>query len=397
MNSKFSSLDAQKIAELIDSARNITAFSLKDAAATDKENLFPEKTLKRLIKSGFLTAALPTKFGGLNLGLIPHSNEALLTIFKIIGRGNLVMGRILEGHINAQLLIEQFGSKKQRKKFASDAHEGKLFSIWNTQAQDGTKMIKENDDTYTLKGSKIFATGSGYVTRPIVTAALPNGAWQMCVVPLNETLLEFDSSWWHPLGMRASRSYKVTFNKAVIPKNNLIGKGGNYYQQPGFGSGAVRFAAIQLGAAEMLLDLTRKYLQSLGRTNDPYQKIRLGEMAILIESGNQWLKGAANQMDAYMLNSTEPNSNRLLIYINMMRTAVEKICLEVMILCQKCVGARGLNKPYHFERIIRDLTTYLRQPAPDATLADVGQYVLNSEVSSDIIWQNSQSIKKSIK
>lgn len=393
MKSKFSSHNEQKIAELIDSARSLTAFSLKDAAATDKENLFPEKTLKKLIKNGFLTASLSPKSGGLNLGLRPHSNFALLTLLKIIGRGNLVMGRVLEGHINAQLLIEQFGSKKQRKKFAADARAGKLFGIWNTQAQEGTKLIQKKDGTYSLKGTKIFATGTGYVTRPIVTASLPNGSWQMCVVPLNETLLEFDSSWWHPLGMRSSRSYKVTFNKAVIPRGNLIGKGGNYYQQPIFGSGAVRFAAIQLGAAEMLLDLTREYLQSLGRIHDPYQKMRVGEMAVLVESGNQWLKEAAYQMDVYMLNTSKSNSNRLLVYTNMMRTAIEKICLDVMILCQKCIGARGLNKPYHFERIIRDLTTYLRQPAPDAALADVGHYILRSSISSGTIWHNSQSIK----
>ena len=66
----------------------------------------------------------------------------------------------------------------------------------------------------------------------------------------------------------------------------------------------------------------------------------------------------------------------------MTRIAIEQICTEVMQLCVKCIGARGLNKPYHFERIIRDLTTYLRQPSPDAVLADVGNHALNSKIKS---------------
>jgi hypothetical protein len=58
-----------------------------------------------------------------------------------------------------------------------------------------------------------------------------------------------------------------------------------------------------------------------------------------------------------------------------------------MNLCQKCVGARGLNKPFHFERIIRDLTIYLRQPAPDAALADAGRYVLETQKPADDLWK----------
>ena len=60
----------------------------------------------------------------------------------------------------------------------------------------------------------------------------------------------------------------------------------------------------------------------------------------------------------------------------MVRIAIDEICTEIMMLCQKCIGARGLNKPHHFERIIRDLNTYIRQPAPDHTLLEIGKFAL---------------------
>ena len=109
-------------------------------------------------------------------------------------------------------------------------------------------------------------------------------------------------------------------------------------------------------------------------------------MTIAVTSGNQWLQGAAEQLDTYMTDATPENSERFLFYANMMRTAIEQICVDVMALCQKCVGARGLNKPYHFERIIRDLSTYLRQPAPDASLADVGRYMMHTDVPAGELW-----------
>jgi hypothetical protein len=49
-----------------------------------------------------------------------------------------------------------------------------------------------------------------------------------------------------------------------------------------------------------------------------------------------------------------------------------------MQLCERSVGTRGLMPPYPMERIIRDLTLYLRQPSFDATLQAVGKYTLSN-------------------
>lgn len=362
--------------------------ALQDAAACDAVNLFPEKTLKILSDSNFLTAGTFSKFGGQDLGSVAGTNLALLKILKYIGSGNLVMGRVLEGHLNAQILINQFGTDAQKKRFADDAKHGKLFGVWNTQANDGTTLTKQEKGDYLLNGSKTFATGTDYVSRPIITAALSDGSWQMIVVPLDEINKEIDASWWHPMGMKSSRSYKMTFENAPISKDNLLGDPGNYYEQPGFSGGAVRFAAVQLGAAEMLLQETVRYLKNLNRTNDPFQQMRIGQMTIAISSGNLWIEGAAKKMDNYLENSCPENSEIFLAYTNMMRTAIEQICTDVMSLCQKSVGARGLNKPYHFERIIRDLNTYLRQPAPDASLLEVGNFSLHSKIKIETLWED---------
>ncbi|WDF46187.1 acyl-CoA dehydrogenase family protein [Chryseobacterium sp. KACC 21268] len=395
MKKNHNQFSKSKLSELVKSSQLIGEESLAEASETDSVKSFPEKTLAKLKSTKFLSASIPEKLGGQNLGLIPGTNLAMLNILKNIGKGNLVMGRVLEGHINAQILIDQFGSEKQKKLFAEDAIAGKLFGVWNTQATDGTFLTKVEKNIYQLNGSKTFATGTDYVSRPIVTAARKGGAWQMCVVPLDESSVKSDSSWWNPMGMQSSRSFKMTFLKTKLQKINLLGKAGEYYQQPGFSGGAVRFAAVQLGAAEQLLDETKKYLVNLNRTQDPFQKMRLGQMAIAVESGNQWIVGASSRMDRYMKQPTKSEAEHFVIYANMMRTAIEQICTDVMNLCQKCVGARGLNKPYHFERIIRDLSTYLRQPAPDQVLADVGGYVLNSNVPASEIWNmNLKKIKK---
>lgn len=361
--------------DLVASAKNSVTQLLEEASQTDSPDLFPEQTLQSLKDSNFLTACISSDFGGRNLGLKPGSNLSLLKILKIIGSGNLVLGRVIEGHFNAQLLISQFGTQKQKEDFSEDAFEGRLFGVWNTQANDGVFLTFEKE-VYTLSGSKTFATGSGYVSRPIVTATTTSNSWQMCVPALDDRSALADAKFWNPMGMRATKSYKMTFDNTVISEDNLLGEENDYYQQPSFSGGSVRFSAVQLGGAEMLMMETIRYIHDLGRTDDPFQKMRIGEMTILINAGNQWIRSAAEFLDDYMIESSKLNANLFLNQANMVRTAIDEICTKVMALCQKCIGARGLNKPYHFERIIRDLNTYLRQPAPDYTLQEVGRFAI---------------------
>lgn len=344
-----------------------------------------------IAKAGLLATPLPRELGGLGLGTEAGGIRQLLLLLKHLGRGNLAIGRIYEGHVNALQLIHTFGTQEQIAAYAADARlRHKIFGVWNAEADDGVKIIPIGDGRYRLEGSKTFASGSGYVERPFVNGVLPDGSWQMCIVPMDEVSTVADSTWWRPSGMRASASYKVDFSGVELNSLALIGAPGDYYRQPWLTGGVVRFAAVQLGAAEALFNETRKYLRDLNRTADPYQQARLGKMAIAIESGNLWLRGAADLLEDYAPvfcgYSISPNdqADAVVAYANMVRTAIEGICIDVMQLTERAVGTRGLLPPNPIERIVRDLTLYLRQPAFDAALANVGQYV--SENTPDPLW-----------
>ena len=133
-----------------------------------------------------------------------------------------------------------------------------------------------------------------------------------------------------------------------------------------------------------MYEATRHFLAGLNRTQDLLQQTRLAEMAYLIESGNQWLQRAGDNTDRWLAEGAD--WAKIVAYANMTRTAIEEICLRVMPLAERCVGARGLLRPQPFERIHRDLTLYLRQPAPDATLVDIGKFVLTNPLAAHELW-----------
>ena len=374
----------------------IAEYCAVNAAEIDREGAFPIQEFKRIAEAGLLAIPLMPDLGGLGLGIDASFTHELLLMLKKIGWGNLVVGRIFEGHVNALQLIQTFATREQIEWFAQDARDRhKIFGVWNAEANDGLKVIPLDTDRYQLQGSKTFCSGSGFVERPFVNGVLPDGSWQMCIVPMEQVSTVSDPNWWNPTGMRATASYKVDFSNVDLSKQSIIAAPGDYNRQPWLTVGSIRFVAVQLGGAEALFDATRRYLHSLGRTNDPYQENRMGQMAIAIESGNLWLKGASDKIAAYAptfggdCNESHPDCDRLVTYINMARTAIEEICMDVIQLCQRSIGTRGLLPPYPMERIIRDLSLYLRQPGFDGSLQSVGKYAFLQPPEQSINWDES--------
>lgn len=379
--------------DLLVRATEISDFCAQNAAAIDHNGAFPIKEFEQIAEAGLLTAPLKPEFGGLGLGIDASSIYELLLLLKQLGRGNLAVGRVYEGHVNGLQLIQTFGSQSQIEAYARDARDRhKIFGVWNAEAEDGVKLQSLDQGRYRLEGAKTFCSGCGFVDRPFVNGALADGSWQMCIVPMEAVATTSDPTWWQPSGMKATASFKVDFSGVELDANAIIGKPGDYFRQPWLTTGVIRFAAVQLGGAEALFDATRQYLNSLNRTGDPYQQERLGRMAIAIESGNLWLYKAASCVKSYAPifggdpNQSQPHAEKLVAYANMVRTAIEQICMDVMQLCERSVGTRGLLPPHPMERIIRDLTLYLRQPVFDAALANVGQYVLSQPNNAHSLW-----------
>ena len=360
---------------------------IADAAPeTDDDGLFPESVFGWLAEAGLLAVTLP---GGDLDDKLPNT-AGLLQLLKRIGTGNLAVGRVYEGHVNALNLVGQYATPTQKRTWYADVTQHhRLFSVWNTQAGDGVRIHALGQGRYVLEGSKTFCSGSGWIHRPLVTGELLGAeqvGWQMCIIPTERVkAIPQNGRFWQPLGMRASVSYKLDFTGVELTDDDLLGQPGDYFRQPYFSGGAIRFAAVQLGGAEALFDATRSLLVSMNRTDDLFQRARLAEMAYLIESGNQWIDTAGRKADAWRALGGE--ADRIVAYANMTRTAIEEICLRAMQLAERSVGARGLMRPLPFERIHRDLTFYLRQPAPDATLIDIGQYVLKNETDGHDLWR----------
>jgi alkylation response protein AidB-like acyl-CoA dehydrogenase len=358
-------------------AREVSDRAFANADLYDEDGAYPSAEVMRLHEAGLLTAPLPHEFGGGAL-----SGSELCAVLRQIGSGSLPVGRLFEGHVNALDLVLRYGRREQVALVAREAHEGKMFGVWNTDDQKGLRLIGERGRNR-LEGRKILASGAGHIERPIVTASDGDGR-RMIVMPRLRLGERADLSRWTAQGMRASATGAVDFSGLPIDPIEIVGGDGDYERQPAFSGGAWRFAAVHLGGMERLFDLLRAHLRSTGRGGDPHQAARLGQAAIAVETGRLWVERAASVAQS-PTEATE--TDRIVAYVNLARLAVERAGLDLMELAHRSVGLEGFIRPNPIERITRDLATYLRQPGPDRALTSAAAWVLEAEASASDLWR----------
>jgi alkylation response protein AidB-like acyl-CoA dehydrogenase len=126
---------------------------------------------------------------------------------------------------------------------------------------------------------------------------------------------------------------------------------------------------VTLGGLEALVSAAISALKQRGRAGDPHQQIRIGHMTMAQHTAYLWMRQAAEIAEA---EHGEPA--RIAAFVNLARMAVERAGLESIQLAQQCLGLGAMVQGNGPERMMRDLATYLRQPAPDLTLTEAAAY-----------------------
>lgn len=326
------------------------------AAARDIDGAFPQEAFDELGALGLLSEP-PVRADAM---------RSLLMLLAAVGRGDLSVGRIFEGHVNACWLIQEYGTPAQREYSIGIARRGGVFGVWNTDAPDDPLRLEGGR----LVGKKNFASGVDGLSHAIVTVTGEEGR-RMIVVPVSD--LPVDRSWWRPLGMRASGSHIADMTDIVVEPDWFLGGPDDYIRQPWFSAGAVRFLAVQTGGMHAVFDEAVAHLRRTGRAENPYQSHRLARMGVAVESCYLWFDRVA---DAWSSAASNPSADKPKRYLeaaaNGARLAVETAAMAVLDDAERAIGAASMIAPHPFERLMRDMRTYLRQPNPDGAAAAFG-------------------------
>ena len=359
------------------------------AAGYDDAAEFPVADFDDLFAAGLNAPTVPVRYGGLGLGPLCRDTLPLWQLTAALAGTDLSLARCWEGHVNALMLIDALGSEAQRAEwFEGVVGRGEKWVAWSGEpqarkpgeAQRFGTTVRRSGDGWVVSGSKAFATSATGADWAIllVNPAGPGGARHlegadgsllMLACRLSHPSISVDTSWWQPVGMRATASHVVRFDDTPVPDSCRIGQPGAYLREGWQTAFVPHYAASFLGAAEAAYGYARDYVRHQSRGADPYVQQRIGTAAVSVETGHLWLAHVARLWDVGSVAEAGVAGSRA-------RHLIEHLALSTVDNCIRACGARSLVRPSPVERILRDLSFYVRHDNDDHILATIGRGAL---------------------
>ncbi|WP_294235799.1 acyl-CoA dehydrogenase [uncultured Sphingomonas sp.] len=291
---------------------------------------------------------------------------ALLAGLYAIGRRDLPLARLVEGHVDAVQIVRRYGSAAQVDRLGHGLARGATLGVWNAGLPGDALRL----DDGRLSGGKSYASGAGVLSHALVTADTSSGV-QLLLLDLARVPPAIDTDWWRVIGMQRSETHQVLWNDAPVTDADRIGQPDSYAREPYFSGGALRFVAVHAGGVAGICDLSRDHLVKTGRADDPFQAARMAELFALADGAAAIVRRTARLWFEDAEGGDEPRLSR----VAAARLAVADAAERAMVVAREAVGLAGQFHSHPLSAMLSDLAVYLRQPAPDAQRLRVGHAV----------------------
>jgi alkylation response protein AidB-like acyl-CoA dehydrogenase len=291
------------------SVESVCDIARADAARTDKEARWPEKSMQAVAGAGLLGACIPREAGGSGAGMREFAgivrelaaacgSTAMIYLMHvcasqvIVAAGNNeAIDRIVKGNAVATLAFSEKGSRSH---------------FWAPVSRS-----QQNGKGIHLKAEKSFVTSAGHADLYVTSSGSIGGQG-----PVDSTLYLVEkatrgvevSGQWTGLGLRGNSSAAMTFDCTVGEAGKLTPEGGGFKAMmeivlPWFQIGS---AAVSLGIAHAAVGDTIRHastarLEHLGNTLAeavPGVRARLARMQLVLDSASAYLGHTLDKVEA---------------------------------------------------------------------------------------------------
>ncbi|MRX71105.1 acyl-CoA dehydrogenase [Bacillus lacus] len=319
---------------------------------------FPREILRKMGELGLMGIPVPEEYGGSGMDFTSY-----IIAINELSRVSATVGVILSVHTSVGTYpILYFGTEEQKQKYVPRLAGGEyLGAFCLTEPGAGsdagslkTKAVKEGD-FYRLNGSKVFITNGGEADTYIVFASTNPAEGSKGVsafIVEKETpgfLIGKDE---HKMGLHGSRTVQLSFEDALVPAENLLGKEGEGFKiaMANLDSGRIGIAAQSLGIAEAALQHAAAYARERHQFGKPIAAqqgiaFKLADMATNVEAARLLTYQAA-----FLRNKGASCGKEA----SMAKLFSSKTAMEVSTEAIQVYGGYGYTKDYPAERFFRD-------------------------------------------
>ena len=327
----------------------------------DENEAYDLDLLAKLQKYGFFGIPFPRELGGGgsdNLGYALAMEEC--------SRVDASTGITMSVHTSLCCqAIYHNGTPEQKEKYLRPLIDGtKMGCFGLTEPGAGsdvqgaqTVATKNEDGTWTLNGSKIFTTNSGFADTCTVFAitdrSVPASKGLTCfIVDLKEMKGITISDNIERMGIRAASNCIVTYDNVIVPADRVLGKvgGGFKIAMQSLDSGRIGIAAQSVGIAQGALDEAIKYAKARKQFGKPLvafqnSQFKLAECQTLIEAARllTWKAAVA-----------EDNGEPFSVLAAEAKLFASDVAVQVTRYAVQLMGGYGYCREYPVERMYRD-------------------------------------------
>ncbi len=383
-----------EISKVLETAEEVSRTIIaKNTTATDKYAQWPEEGIRALQAAGLGGLTVPLEYGGLG-----HGTETLAKVCEIIGQYCASTSICFGMHCVASAVIASKVTAYQQENYLTPICEGKhITSLSLSELGSGshfylpqTKMIKNNDGGYHIKGEKSFATNGGEADSYVVSAVTeqPNqavGRFNCVIIPGDSEGLEWGPA-WAGLGLRGNSSRNLSLNNVSVSDEQILGNVGDQIWYI-FNVITPYFLTAIAGA---YLGLTRAVIEEV-KTHITQRKFSFNGKTIASSSVTQhqmgvlWAKYARTRALLYWSTQCYDkglDNNQLDLFsakAEIAETAID-IVNDGMTLC----GGSAYREDSNLNRMLRDArAAHIMSPTTDMLRIWTGRSILEQPLLAD--------------
>jgi alkylation response protein AidB-like acyl-CoA dehydrogenase len=335
------------------------------ARALDKARTFPRDTFDKLAALGVCGLTVAEEYGGSGRDIV----AAVAVIEELARRGGALAGPFIHCAFYGGLNISENGSPQQQSELLPKLARGEIFLAYGLSEPDVggdlasaavSAQLSSDSRSVTLNGTKRWCTGARFADYILCLAKSDAVApryknLSLVLVPTSTpgiTIIDIDH-----MGIRYAETTDVILEDVTVSAENVLGglamwnQGWRQLAGPGLDVEKLEITAVALGIAGAAVEDAWAYAQE----RKQFGKLICGHQAVrhaLVEARTKY---EACRLMLYRAAWAAQSEADCSVEASMAKLFVAETAVEIVLACQRVMGAYGCAEGYDMERYVRDI------------------------------------------
>ncbi len=335
------------------------------ARELDSKAAYSKEAFAKLCALGVTGVTVPDEYGGTGIDIV----SAIVVIEELAKRGTSLAGPFIHCAFYGSMNMVENASEEQKRYYLPKLARGELLFAYGLSEPDVggdlasaevSASLSEDGTAVVINGTKRWCTGARVadVIYTLVRSGPKEDRYRnlsLVLVPTATpgiTIVDIDH-----IGLRYAATTDVIFEDVRVPIENVVGgperwnEGWGMLVGRGLDVERLEITAVALGIASGAVDDAWRYAQEreqFGRTIAAHQAIRhmLVEAKTKLAACRHMLYHAAWLANEGYDCSVESSMAKLFVGDN---------AVDIVLTCQRVLGAYGCAREYDMERYVRDI------------------------------------------